>query len=136
MGGYARGSATPYLDRRKNMDTNATNRTANYGLPKFIASDKPAWLVDWNNTMDELDRIIKAGDPSAMQEDLDAVTDRVTTLETEVASMGSSITRISSDINDPTTGIKARLTAIETDLSNQNTLIQQLDQRVTALENA
>ena len=118
------------------MDTNATNRTANYRLPKFIASDKPAWLVDWNNTMDELDRIIKAGDPSAMQADLDAVTDRVTTLETEVASMGSSITRISNDINDPTTGIKARLTAIEEDLSAQNTLIQQLDERVTALENA
>ena len=41
------------------MDFNATNSTPNYGLPIFIDSDKPSWLVDWNGAMTELDTVIK-----------------------------------------------------------------------------
>lgn len=41
------------------MDFNATNKTPNYGLPVFIDSDKPSWLVDWNSAMTELDIVIK-----------------------------------------------------------------------------
>lgn len=33
----------------------ASNGTPNLNLPKFIASDKPTWLGDFNNAMDKLD---------------------------------------------------------------------------------
>lgn len=36
----------------------ATNATTNYGLPIFIGSDIPSWLIDWNNTMTQLDTAI------------------------------------------------------------------------------
>lgn len=125
------------------MDTNATNRTTNYGLPKFIATDKPSWLVDWNNTMDELDRIIKQGDPSAMQEALDTLTIAVDGLTSRLTTDETHIDTLDDDINNATTGLKKLVSDIQADLVSQNTLIQQqatqiasLDTRVTALENA
>ncbi|MBQ9160884.1 MAG: hypothetical protein IJ122_06140 [Methanobrevibacter sp.] len=35
-----------------------TNQTANYNLPEFVATDKPAWLVDFNDAMDAIDSAI------------------------------------------------------------------------------
>ena len=35
------------------------NRTTHYGLPLFEATDKPSILVDWNETMAELDKKLK-----------------------------------------------------------------------------
>ena len=122
------------------MDTNATNSTANYGLPKFIATDKPAWLVDWNNTMDELDRVIKAvsdaGDNTALQNALDALSDTVDGIGDRLTLAEGAIAGLDEDVNDPTTGLKKLVSDIQQDLISQNTLIQNLDQRVTALENA
>lgn len=125
------------------MDTNATNRTTNYGLPKFIATDKPSWLVDWNNTMDELDRVIKQGDPSAMQEALDLLTTTVDGLTSRLTTDETHIDTLDNDINNAVTGLKKLVSDIQSDLVSQNTLIQQqvsqiasLDTRVTALENA
>lgn len=37
----------------------ATNTTTNYGLPIFIGSDKPAWLVDFNGAMNAIDAQMK-----------------------------------------------------------------------------
>lgn len=33
----------------------ASNSTTNLFLPKFVDSDKPSWLGDWNGAMDKLD---------------------------------------------------------------------------------
>ncbi len=122
------------------MDTNATNSTANYGLPKFIATDKPAWLVDWNNTMDELDRIIKevadAGDNTAIQAALDALTLSVEGIDARVTSAEGDIDALETTVNDETNGLVKKVADIQADLLAQNALIQNLDQRVTALENA
>ena len=123
-----------------NSMTNATNRTANYGLPKFIATDKPAWLVDWNNTMDELDRVIKAvsdaGDNTAIQAALDALTLVVGGHTESIAELDESVGELDEVVNDETTGLVKKVADIQSDLLAQNTLIQNLDQRVTALENA
>lgn len=122
------------------MDTNATNRTSNYGLPKFIATDKPAWLVDWNNTMDELDTLLKqisdAGDNTQIQAALDELTQTVSGINDRLTIAEDAIETIDGDLNDPTTGLKKLVSDIQQDLLNQNSLIQNLDQRVTALENA
>lgn len=37
----------------------ATNTTTNYGLPIFIETDKPAWLVDFNGAMRSIDTQMK-----------------------------------------------------------------------------
>lgn len=37
----------------------ATNTTTNYGLPIFIETDKPAWLVDFNGAMRTIDAALK-----------------------------------------------------------------------------
>lgn len=122
------------------MDTNATNSTTNYGLPKFIATDKPAWLVDWNNTMDELDRIIKevadAGDNTAIQAALDALTLSVEGIDARLTSAEGDIDALETTVNDETNGLVKKVADIQADLLAQNALIQNLDQRVTALENA
>lgn len=36
----------------------ASQTTAHFGLPIFIATDKPSWLVDWNGCVNKLDDII------------------------------------------------------------------------------
>lgn len=38
----------------------ATNSTPIINLPLFIGTDKPAWLVDWNNAMNIIDSNISA----------------------------------------------------------------------------
>lgn len=126
------------------MDTNATNRTTNYGLPLFIGTDKPAWLVDWNNTMTELDTKLKeiadAGDNTAI---LAILGDENSGLIHDVQALSNAVTGITQILQAETTGVLARLASIdtsiqtiETDLAAQNASIQQLDTRVTALENA
>lgn len=42
-----------------------TNTTANYELPQFIGSDKPAWLVDFNQAMTAIDTAMKANQTAA-----------------------------------------------------------------------
>ena len=126
------------------MDTNATNRTTNYGLPLFIGTDQPAWLVDWNNTMTELDTKLKeiadAGDNTAI---LAILGDENSGLINDVQALSTAVTGITQILQAETTGVLARLASIdtsiqtiETDLAAQNASIQQLDTRVTALENA
>lgn len=39
----------------------STNQTTHYQLPLFIASDKPAWLTDWNTAMIKIDELIFNG---------------------------------------------------------------------------
>lgn len=38
----------------------STNKTTNYELSQFIGSDKPAWLVDYNQDMTKIDTRMKA----------------------------------------------------------------------------
>lgn len=42
-----------------------TNSTSNYHLPQFVGSDKPAWLVDFNSAMSDIDTAIKNASDSA-----------------------------------------------------------------------
>lgn len=122
------------------MNSNATNSTPNYGLPLFVASDKPAWLVDWNNTMTELDTKLKeisdAGDNTALIATVEA-------LQTSLTALSNSFDALAEEVDDPSTGLITLVTNIQNsidtmqaDLIAQNGLIQNLDQRVTALENA
>lgn len=37
----------------------ASRTTTNYGLPQYIADDKPKYLTDFNNAMEKIDTVIK-----------------------------------------------------------------------------
>lgn len=46
-----------------------TNSTANYSLPQFINTDKPAWLTDVNNAYAAIDTAIKNASDAAVTAD-------------------------------------------------------------------
>ena len=122
------------------MNTNATHTTPNYGLPLFIATDKPAWLIDWNNTMSELDTKLKeiadAGDNTHI---LDILGDDNQGLIHDVETLASSLSALTSRVGDCESDIETiqgQITNIQNDLTTQNQLYVSLEARVTALENA
>ena len=43
----------------------STNKTPNYDLSQFVASDKPAWLSDINGDMSKIDTAIKSASDTA-----------------------------------------------------------------------
>ena len=121
------------------MNTNATNSTSNYNLPLFVATDKPAWLVDWNNTMEELDSLIKSVADST---DTTEIVADISALQTSLSSLTTTVNTLVDEVEDPTTGalkkisdLQTTVNTIQSDLLAQNGLIQSLDARVTALEN-
>lgn len=122
------------------MNTNATNSTTNYGLPLFVATDKPAWLVDWNNTMIELDRTLKAiADAGDNTQILQILGDENSGLIHDVSALQTSLATANQNIEtnaQAITAIQGTIATIQSDLTTQNGLIQNLDARVTALENA
>lgn len=52
----------------------ATNKTTNYDLPIFIASDKPAWLTDWNGAMTAIDTAVASASQQGASADGKATT--------------------------------------------------------------
>lgn len=108
----------------------ATNSTPNIGLPLFIGSDKPAWLVDFNGAMTTIDTAIanvqtaesgSAAALAALTQSVEALgntvsqhTTAITTISTSVAGNTGSINTINSLIGngEPTTQDKTLIGAI------------------------
>lgn len=68
----------------------ATNKTENYQLPIYVASDKPTYLGDWNNTMNKLDAAIdEARDSGGTSTSL--LSDMGVTTEEEAAAFGTKV---------------------------------------------
>ena len=78
----------------------ATNQTTHYELPVFIATDKPAWLVDWNGSMNAIDAAIYAAKAAAdtAQAAADANASNITTLSGTVTTQGTSITTLTENL--------------------------------------
>lgn len=78
----------------------ATNSTLNYELPQFIATDKPAWLVDFNGAMSTIDTAIKgaktAGDNAQATANTNAA--NIQTLDGTVTSQGTALGVLSGDV--------------------------------------
>lgn len=87
----------------------ATNSTTNYALPIFIGTDKPAWLVDWNGAMTDIDAAIKGVDTDVQG----AIVD-ISGLSSTVASHTSSISTISGQITVITTNLNTATGNINT----------------------
>ena len=86
----------------------ATNHTANYNLPQFIGSDKPAWLVDFNGAMADIDSAIYAAKSQADATDLVVTghTSAIEALQTTVSDQGTAITGLRTDVYGNTGSIR------------------------------
>lgn len=87
----------------------ATNATANYELPVFLATDKPAWLTDWNGAMQAIDTAIHSAQSTA-----DGAQTTAGTATTDIATINSSLSTITSNITSLTTTVNGNTGAINT----------------------
>lgn len=78
----------------------ATNATTNYSLPLFIGTDKPAWLVDWNSAMTDIDAQMKVNATAILANET-----AISGLSTTVSAHTTSISTISGQISTLTTGL-------------------------------
>lgn len=72
----------------------STNKTPNYDLPQFIATDKPTWLGDVNDAMSKIDAGMEANKSSG-----ESIVGRVTTLETTVSEHTDQIATVTQTAN-------------------------------------
>lgn len=86
----------------------ATNSTTNYSLSQFIATDKPAWLQDYNGDMLKIDTAIKNAATAASTAQNTASTaltasgtnaSDITSLQTTVSGLNTTVTNIQLAIN-------------------------------------
>ena len=86
-----------------------TNSTANYNLPQFITTDKPAWLTDVNNAYAAIDLGIhaaKSAGDNAQADATQALSDASaagTTASTANSKAGGAVASISEDFLDSAT---------------------------------
>lgn len=108
----------------------ATNATTYYELPVFIATDKPAWLTDWNGAMNAIDTAIKealtAGEnaqttANTATSSIATINDSLTTINTSLTTLTSTVTSLTGSVNtinsligngEPTTSDKTLIGAI------------------------
>lgn len=120
------------------MDFNATNSTPNYGLPIFIDTDKPSWLVDWNGAMTELDTVIKEISTSEkVNENL------ITTANANIAKINNTIEEIQAynttltnrvvTLEGKTNKLESEYNTVINDLQAQNRLVLQLQDAVNTI---
>ena len=88
----------------------ATNSTPTIGLPLFIGTDKPAWLVDFNGAMNTIDSAIA----------------NLQTAETgtagALASLSQSVEALSGTVSQHTTALTTQSQAIAGNTGNINTI--------------
>lgn len=87
----------------------ATNATANYELPIFLATDKPAWLTDWNGAMNAIDTAIHTAQATA-----DGAQTTASTATTDIATINSSLSTITANITSLTTAVNGNTGSINT----------------------
>lgn len=108
----------------------ATNATTYYELPVFVATDKPAWLTDWNGAMNAIDTAIKealtAGEnaqttANTATTSIATINDSLTTINTSLSTLTSTVTGLVGSVNtinsligngEPTTSDKTLIGAI------------------------
>ena len=100
-----------------------TNTTSHYGLPQYVATDKPKYLTDYNETMVAIDTQMYANAQAAATADGKAVAAK-NVADGAVSSIGTLNVQINGDPQDPTdTGLAGEVSGIDTDLNTVQSLI-------------
>ena len=87
----------------------ATNSTTHYGLPQFVGTDKPAWLVDFNGSMASIDSAIYNAESKA-----DTAQQAVDTADTNIQAMQASLQALQSSVASLTTVVSSNTGSINT----------------------
>ena len=86
----------------------ATNSTSTLHLPLFIGTDKPAWLVDWNGAMNDIDSAIatlqtaesgSAASLAALSTAVNALSETVTQQTTAIETVTQSLTQLAGNVS-------------------------------------
>ena len=101
-----------------------TNQTPNYHLPQFIGTDKPAWLVDFNQSMSEIDTQMKANETASA------------TAEANAQSALSGVTALNSQVGGLQTDVTAIQTQMPLDEAQIATNAQNISTQASAIVNA
>lgn len=121
----------------------ATNRTTNYNLPQFVATDVPTWLTDVNGAMSTIDTSIKGvadsvtvarGETSAVNARVDATNANVSTLAQSVTTAEQNIATLQQGLGVANSNITANTQKIGT--ATLDTVAQTLSGAVNELNEA
>ena len=100
-----------------------TNTTTHYSLPQYVATDKPKYLTDFNETMVAIDTQMYTNAQAAATADGKAVAAKETA-DGAVSSIGTLNTQINGDPTDPSdTGLSGEVSGIDTELNTVQSLI-------------
>ena len=88
----------------------ATNSTPTINLPLFIGTDKPAWLTDWNGSMNTIDSAI------ATLQTAESGT------ATALATLSQSVSALSDTVSQHTTSLQTITTAVAGNTGSINTI--------------
>ena len=100
-----------------------TNKTTHYELPQYVATDKPKYLTDFNETMVAIDTQMYVNAQAAATADGKAVAAK-DTADGAVSSIGTLNVQINGDPENPTdTGLAGDVSGIDTDLNTVQSLI-------------
>lgn len=100
-----------------------TNTTSHYGLPQYLATDKPKYLTDFNETMSAIDTQMYTNATAAATADGKAVSaqNKADANESSIATLN---TQINGDVSDPSdTGLAGDVSALEGSVNTINSLI-------------
>jgi uncharacterized protein YoxC len=120
------------------MDFNATNSTPNYGLPIFIDTDKPSWLVDWNGAMTELDTVIKEISTSEESNEnlistANANIAKINNTIEEIQAYNTTLTNRVVTLEGKTNKLESEYNTVINDLQAQNRLVLQLQEAINTI---
>lgn len=87
----------------------ATNKTTHYELPVFLGSDKPAWLVDWNGAMGDIDSAIYEAKTTA-----DSASTGITTVAADLATLSGTVSSQGGDISTLSTSLTTLIGTVNT----------------------
>ena len=115
-----------------------TNQTPNYNLPQFIGTDKPAWLVDFNQAMSDIDTQMKANETASATAEANAQSalSGVTALNSQVSGLQTDVTAIQTQMPLDEAQIATNAQNISTQASaivNANNRIDTANANITAL---
>ena len=100
-----------------------TNRTTHYELPQYVATDKPKYLTDFNETMVAIDTQMYTNAQAAATADGKAVAAK-DIADGAVSSIATLNAQINGDPTDPSdTGLAGDVSDIDTDLNTVKSLL-------------
>lgn len=95
----------------------STNKTTNYELTQFLATDVPSWLVDYNGDMSKIDTQMKVNATAAA-----AAQSKADGADSKADTNAGNITSLQAALDTPVTGVYARLTDVEGDVDTLQSL--------------